>query len=644
MNGVLTAVGTISNSVATTAGIVYSVNNGVSWTQRSLPVSDIWVGGAYISNKYVVVGRSNAPHSTDLISWTNVTLPDLGAVGGLENYWSNVEEVNGRLYAYRSTGGIYTDNGTTWSEITFPFSIRDIVYANNKYTITGTNAVASSTDGLTNWVTQSMPSNGSWVPIEHANGTYVIFKESSTAAAYSTDAITWTEVGHGSIGYSFDDVEYINGRFIALPANGIDLVYSSTNGVTWTSYAKGLAEGQGFNSLLTMTDTTYVSGLELGFLDGTTSPVQSQLDAKAPLVSPTFTGTVTLPTGSVTSTMIQDGTIVNADINSSAAIALSKLANGTSGQIIVANASGVPTWVSETGDVTISDTGVTAIASGVIVDADVNASAAIAQSKISGLATDLAAKAPLASPALTGVPTAPTATAGTNTTQVATTAFVGTAVSNLVASAPAALDTLNELATALGNDASFSTTVSTSIGSKIAKSDITAKGAILVGTGSGTYTSQTVGTNGQVLTANSAQADGVEWTTISGYSAPTLGATSISSGATVTTIAGLTLTSPTINTPTLTLSTTASTSQGRFAWDQTNSQLDIGDGTTIRTITADNAIATLTNKTLSGATLTGTLTAGGGTGTSGQVLASTGTGTQWVAAPAPTFHPVFAMV
>jgi hypothetical protein len=68
----------------------------------------------------------------------------------------------------------------------------------------------------------------------------------------------------------------------------------------------------------------------------------------------------------------------------------------------------------------------------------------------------------------------------------------------------------------------------------------TAKGAILVGTAAGTYAAQAVGTNGQVLTANSAQADGVEWTTISGYSAPTLGSTSIASGATVTTISGLT--------------------------------------------------------------------------------------------------------
>lgn len=75
--------------------------------------------------------------------------------------------------------------------------------------------------------------------------------------------------------------------------------------------------------------------------------------------------------------------------------------------------------------------------------------------------------APLASPALSGTPTAPTATAGTNTTQVATTAFVSTAVANLINSAPGALDTLQELAAALGNDASFSTTVTNSLAGKL---------------------------------------------------------------------------------------------------------------------------------------------------------------------------------
>jgi hypothetical protein len=71
-----------------------------------------------------------------------------------------------------------------------------------------------------------------------------------------------------------------------------------------------------------------------------------------------------------------------------------------------------------------------------------------------------------ASPAFTGIPTAPTATAGTNTTQLATTQYVRTEVANLVNSAPGALDTLDELAAALGDDASFATTVTTAIGLK----------------------------------------------------------------------------------------------------------------------------------------------------------------------------------
>jgi hypothetical protein len=90
----------------------------------------------------------------------------------------------------------------------------------------------------------------------------------------------------------------------------------------------------------------------------------------------------------------------------------------------------------------------------------------------------ITSKAPLASPALTGVPTAPTAAAGTNTTQVATTAFVGTAVADLVASAPSALNTLNELATALGNDASFSTTVTTNLGLKAPAANPTFTGTV----------------------------------------------------------------------------------------------------------------------------------------------------------------------
>jgi hypothetical protein len=97
----------------------------------------------------------------------------------------------------------------------------------------------------------------------------------------------------------------------------------------------------------------------------------------------------------ITSAKIADGAIVNADINASAAIAVSKLANATAGQVLIGTTTtGVITPTTISGDVTVTGAGVTAIKSDV---------------------------------SLTGTPLAPTATAGTNTTQLATTAFANTA-------------------------------------------------------------------------------------------------------------------------------------------------------------------------------------------------------------------------
>lgn len=83
--------------------------------------------------------------------------------------------------------------------------------------------------------------------------------------------------------------------------------------------------------------------------------------------------------------VVAPDSIVNADINTAAAIEFSKLEALPSAEIIVGSAANVPTAVAMTGDVTISNAGVTAIASGVIVNTDINASAAIAFSKLATL-------------------------------------------------------------------------------------------------------------------------------------------------------------------------------------------------------------------------------------------------------------------
>ena len=106
---------------------------------------------------------------------------------------------------------------------------------------------------------------------------------------------------------------------------------------------------------------------------------------------PNVSGTVvtTGDTGTVTSAMIADGTVVNADISATAGIAYSKLATLTSAHLIVGNSSNVPTVTTVTGDVTISNTGVTAITAGAIVNADISATAAIAGSKIVSATTSV---------------------------------------------------------------------------------------------------------------------------------------------------------------------------------------------------------------------------------------------------------------
>ena len=117
-----------------------------------------------------------------------------------------------------------------------------------------------------------------------------------------------------------------------------------------------------------------------------------------------------------------------------------------------------------------------AITTAMITDAN------ITPAKLHGT-LDLSSKT-LTIPAV-AIPSASTATtqsASDNSTKVATTAYVETAISNLVDSSPSSLNTLNELAAALNDDASFSSTVTASIATKLPLAGGTMTGAIAMGT------------------------------------------------------------------------------------------------------------------------------------------------------------------
>jgi hypothetical protein len=153
-----------------------------------------------------------------------------------------------------------------------------------------------------------------------------------------------------------------------------------------------------------------------------------------------------------------------------------------------------------TGYVSISDVGnadgvASLDATGKVPDSEIpTAIARLASPTFTGTVTipsgaSISGFAPLASPTFSGTPTIPsgtiatTQTAGNNSTAVATTAFVSTAVSGLVNSAPEALNTLNELASALGNDVAFSSTVTTSIGLKAPIASPTFTGTVTIPSG-----------------------------------------------------------------------------------------------------------------------------------------------------------------
>ena len=164
--------------------------------------------------------------------------------------------------------------------------------------------------------------------------------------------------------------------------------------------------------------------------------------------------------------------------------------------------------------------------------------------------------------------------------------------------------TLNDLQTQIS-------TISGSLG--IAYSEFVAKGDILTATGPGnvsTVQPLSLGSQGQVLTVNTATSTGLQWSTP--YSQPTIGSTVIPSATTVTTIAGLTLTNPTLNAGSGVVvlpgaTTPAQTSDGSIVWDTDSDLLTVGTGAGRKTMVDTDSTQTLTNKTLSNPTITNNL-------------------------------------
>jgi hypothetical protein len=187
-----------------------------------------------------------------------------------------------------------------------------------------------------------------------------------------------------------------------------------------------------------------------------------------PAVVATLTGTQTLTNKTLTSPVINTPTgIVKADVG------LSDVDNTSDVNKPVSTAQAAA-------DTAVANAAASALASHESDTTNVHGIADTAALVTTSGSQTLLSKT-LTSPVMTGTPTAPTAANGTDTTQIATTEFVQNAIELVVGAAPAALDTLAEIATSLNDDADLAGTLTTSISTKVSKSGDTMSGALNMG-------------------------------------------------------------------------------------------------------------------------------------------------------------------
>ncbi len=149
----------------------------------------------------------------------------------------------------------------------------------------------------------------------------------------------------------------------------------------------------------------------------------------------------------------------------------------------------------------------TKLATTAFVQAAIGA-ASISESQVTGLIADLALKAPLASPTLTGTPAAPTPSGNDNSTKIATTAYVDRAIGNLVNGAPGLLDTLEEIADALGDDPNFAATMTAQVALKAPLASPSLTGTPTAPTAAVDTNTMQLATTAFVLAQASASGDG----------------------------------------------------------------------------------------------------------------------------------------
>ena len=267
--------------------------DGITWTQRAMPVSDNWYAVAFGAGVFAAIAgfsSTNAATSPDGITWTLRTMPSPGAGSWTALAFGNSTFVavnSGALLAATSPDGITwtsratsatgttnaagiafgagvfaallgavatvitSPDGITWTSRVLPtadswqgIAFGAGVFAAVSNTGGASTVAASSPDGIA-WTQRVLPVASAWTEIAFGNGVFVAIDPGSTNAATSPDGIAWTHRVIPSDGNGWSTLAFANGLFCSLDYAGSQSM-TSPDGITWTVHA---APNLGVNAL-----------------------------------------------------------------------------------------------------------------------------------------------------------------------------------------------------------------------------------------------------------------------------------------------------------------------------------------------------------------------------------------------------------
>lgn len=304
--------------ITTTAGTFNLVNTNATTLNIGGAATAVGIGAGTgnttVNNNLVVTGNLTINGTTTTVNSTTTTVDDpiftLGGDTAPSSDDSKDRGIEFRWYDTQARVGFFGFDDSTGYFTFIPQATNSSeVFSGTKGTVDIGGLFVAGYEIDTD---ATVPSNGQ---VLQFNGTKYVPATLSAASSFTTIAVS----GQNNVvaDQSSDTLTFVNGTGITITTNDTaDSVTITNSGVTSVNGSAGSITG-----VVTTSDS-----------------------------------------GTVTSAMIADSTIVNGDISASAAIALSKLASGTSAQIIVANSSGVPTYATVTGDITIDNTGNVSIA------------------------------------------------------------------------------------------------------------------------------------------------------------------------------------------------------------------------------------------------------------------------------------------